>query len=53
MTAQVWGYVKADPSGNVLGMAGPLGCTQVDIGTTMDVRNTVGPCGSAFGQSVF
>jgi type IV pilus assembly protein PilA len=53
MAAQVWGYRHSDPSGNVLGMAGPLGCAAVQVGSATDVRNTVGPCGAAFGQSVF
>ena len=53
MTAQVWGYVHTDPSGMDIGMAGTLGCAQVEVGGTMNVMNTVGPCGSSFGQSVF
>ena len=53
MVHQVWGYRHTDPSGNVLGSAGPLGCAAVQVGSNADVRNTVGPCGGNFGQSVF
>jgi len=49
---QLWGYVHSDPSGNVVA-AGSLGCAQVEVGTAMNVTNTVGPCGPSFGQSVF
>jgi type IV pilus assembly protein PilA len=53
---QVWGYRHIDPAGNSLGGAGANGCAQVDVGTTTDVENTVGPClipVGASGQSVF
>jgi type IV pilus assembly protein PilA len=52
-TAQVWGYVHMDPAGNKLGGDGKNGCAAVQVGTAADVRNTVGPCGDDFGQSVF
>jgi len=53
MATQVWGYVHTDPAGNKLGGAGQNGCTAVQVGTSMDVTNTVGPCGADYGQSVF
>ena len=49
---QVWGYVHADPSGNVVA-TGTLGCASVQVGATPNVVNTVGPCGAQFGQSIF
>jgi len=49
---QIWGYVHPDPGGNVVSR-GTLGCAQVQIGTSTDVRDTVGPCGAAFGESIF
>ncbi|HEM46701.1 MAG TPA: prepilin-type N-terminal cleavage/methylation domain-containing protein [Alphaproteobacteria bacterium] len=51
-TDQIWGYVHADPSGNVI-TPGTMGCTGVVVGTQTGVTNTVGPCGTSFGQSVF
>lgn len=51
-TNQIWGYVHSDPSGNVVA-TGNLGCSSVVVGTQTGVVNTVGPCGSSFGQSVF
>jgi type IV pilus assembly protein PilA len=53
MTDQIWGYVHTDPSGNALAGAGQNGCTAVQVGTSMNVTNTVGPCGPDYGQSVF
>ena len=53
MTPQVWGYRHTDPAGMTLSAAGALGCGMVVVGTNTDVTNTVGPCGAAFGQSVF
>jgi type IV pilus assembly protein PilA len=53
---QVWGYRHIDPAGNSLAGAGANGCAQVDVGTSVDVENTVGPCvipAGASGQSVF
>jgi type IV pilus assembly protein PilA len=53
MATQVWGYVHTDPAGNTLAGAGQNGCAAVQVGTSMNVTNTVGPCGANFGQSVF
>ena len=53
MATQIWGYVHTDPAGNKLAGAGKSGCTAVQVGTSMDVTNTVGPCGADYGQSVF
>lgn len=51
-TAQIWGYVHPDPSGNVVA-PGQMGCVGVIVGTATGVRDVVGPCGEAFGQHVF
>ena len=52
-TPQVWGYLHEDPSGDVV--TGVLTCAGVYSASTetTDVTNTVGPCGSTFGQSEF
>ncbi|HEM47004.1 MAG TPA: type II secretion system protein [Alphaproteobacteria bacterium] len=50
--AQIWGYVHPDPDGNVVPV-GEIGCTGVVIGASTGVREIVGPCGVAFGRSVF
>jgi type IV pilus assembly protein PilA len=51
-TAQVWGYRHADPSGTAIS-DNQLGCTDVQVGSSSGVLNTVGPCGANYGQSVF
>ena len=53
MVVQIWGYVHTNPAGVGIGMAGQNGCNQVEVGGTMNVLNTVGPCGASFGQSIF
>ncbi len=53
MTPQVWGYVHENPSGGVI-TPGRLLCSgTVNSSGAAVVHNTVGPCGSSFGQSEF
>ncbi len=49
---QIWGYVHEDPSGNAMAL-GVLSCAGVWDGAAATITNTVGPCGSGFGQSEF
>jgi type IV pilus assembly protein PilA len=51
-TEQVWGYRHSDPAGSAIS-DNTFGCTAVVIGSQTSVVNTVGPCGSNYGQSVF
>ncbi|MBW2385523.1 MAG: prepilin-type N-terminal cleavage/methylation domain-containing protein [Deltaproteobacteria bacterium] len=51
-TQQVWGYRHSDPSGSAIS-DNTLGCSDVVVGSSTGVLNTVGPCGANFGQSVF
>jgi len=51
-TPQVWGYRHSDPSGTAIS-DNELGCTDVQVGSSTGVLNTVGPCGGNYGQSVF
>jgi prepilin-type N-terminal cleavage/methylation domain-containing protein len=52
-TRQIWGYVQPGPEGATV--AGAQGCAGVwDPSTSSaNLRSTVGPCGSTFGQSEF
>jgi len=51
-TVQVWGYRHSDPTGATVA-TGTFGCTDIVVGSSTGVLNTVGPCASNYGQSVF
>jgi len=51
-TNQVWGYVKVPP-GQTQSVGGPNGCVGIANGTATGILNTVGPCATTYGQSVF
>ena len=52
-TTQSWGYVKP-VAGTTAGVAGVhASCVAAGVGATQNQLNTVGPCTSTSGQSVF